>query len=299
MKGMIFDMQRCSLDDGPGIRTTVFLKGCPLKCRWCHNPESQSHRPELLFVRDKCAGCGACVSACPHQAHLLDNSQHALDRSRCGACGACAAACRAGALRIAGYEQNVDAIMDEIERDRPYYENSGGGMTLSGGEPLAQPAFAEALLRECAKRRIHTCVETCGHVPPEVLRQIMDCVDLCLFDYKEADPQRHRAATGVDNLLILENLERLVTAGASVVLRCPLIPGVNDSDDHLAGIAALARRLSGIRSVQIMPYHSMGGHKREDLGRPDDGFRAPEPDETVSRRWLEVLESYGCSVAAT
>ena len=262
----LLNLQRFCTKDGPGIRTTVFFKGCPLHCLWCHNPESQAARHELLYQPAKCLHCLSCVAVCPHGCHRAEEGHHVLDRASCTACGACAdLGCPA--LEMAGKTVFVEAVLAEVKRDLPYYRNSGGGLTLSGGEPLMQAEAALALLRGAREAGIHTAVETCGAVPRAVLEQTLPLVDLYLYDYKETDPARHRAYTGMDNRLILENLYYLDAMQKPTVLRCPIIPGLNDRPDHLSGIAAVAGGMRFLREIVIEPYHTLGVGKYERLGR--------------------------------
>ena len=266
MKTNILNVQRFCTKDGPGIRTTVFLKGCPLSCLWCHNPESQSSARELMYNAEKCTHCLRCTSVCPHGCHTQKEGLHTLDRTACTACGACTSpVCEA--LEVAGSELCIDAIMDEVLKDRLYYESSHGGMTLSGGEPLIHTEDALALLRRAKAAGLHTCVETCGFLSREALARTLPFVDLYLFDLKETDTQRHKEYTGADNRLILDNLRYLDAEGKSIVLRCPIIPTVNDRDDHLDGIARIARDLKNLTEIVIEPYHTLGVGKYERLGR--------------------------------
>jgi glycyl-radical enzyme activating protein len=267
-RGMIFDIQRMSVHDGPGIRTTVFLKGCPLACLWCHNPEGRKPQPELAFTPSRCIGCGYCFENCPENAHVMDEDRHILDRGACLTCFTCAAECYAGALEVTGREYTVAEVMAEVVRDRPFYEESGGGMTLSGGEPLMQPAFCKALMREAKKQDLHVCLETCGFVAPEDLRAAAPLTDLFLFDYKESDPGRHRDYTGQPRDTILDRLFLLDRLGADIILRCPIIPGFNLRPDHLRGIADIAARLNHCREVHVMGYHRLGEAKRQRFGIP-------------------------------
>jgi glycyl-radical enzyme activating protein len=294
--GIVFDLQRASMHDGPGIRTTVFLKGCPLRCAWCHNPESQSLQPELSFDAVKCTGCRACEGACAQGVHAFETAsgRHLVAFDRCVAAGDCVAACPSGALRIYGVRQTVSAIMAEVAKDRAFYETSGGGLTVSGGEPTAQLDFCVALLRAAKAAGIHTCVETCGFAPRESYEALRPHTDLFLFDCKDTDPVRHTATTGSSNRRILENLRWLHSQGAAIRLRCPLVPGVNDDDEHLRGIAALARELGQLRGVDLLPYHDSGIGKYERLGRPRPALGATVPDRAREEHWREVLAGAGC-----
>ena len=295
--GVIFEIQRFSIHDGPGIRTTVFLKGCPLCCVWCHNPEGISPEPQLSFLPEKCIGCGYCFRVCPNQAHRMVEERHVLDRDVCAVCGRCTEECYAGALEMAGREITVEETLAEVLRDRPFYETSGGGMTLSGGEPLMQIDFTEALLKAARDAGLHCCLDTCGSGPYERLERIRPLVDLFLFDYKESNPERHREFTGVSKQPIIENLRTLHAHGAQILLRCPIIPGLNDRDDHFAGIAALAAELPNLVGVQVMPYHRLGEGKVARFGLAGDtrpGSSAPDPAAVAA--WVNRLKELGAPV---
>jgi len=266
LKGRVFDIQRMSIHDGPGIRTTVFLKGCALRCAWCHNPEGLDPNPQLSFAPALCIGCGDCARVCPNGAHLTVDGVHQLDRSRCKLCFACVEACCSTALEIVGKEMTVDEVLAEVIRDKPFYDESGGGMTVSGGEPLAQFEFTKNLLIAARVRGLHTCLETSGFNSCVDVTALVPLVDLFLFDVKETDPERHRAFTGQSNAAILDNLRRLDAAGAAIVLRCVIIPEVNLRDSHLEAVAELARSLRKGRGVEIMGYHRLGEGKRQRLG---------------------------------
>lgn len=258
-------MQSGRTTDGPGIRTVVFLKGCPLRCAWCHNPESQRLESEILFRREKCVLCGRCEAACPNGCHKIAPGGHVFDRAACTACGACAKL-DCGALERAGRDVDAEDIIRDVVKDRPFFIRSGGGITLSGGEPLFQPDFCLQLLKLAKAEGLHTCVDTCGYARPELFAAVAEYTDLFLFDYKEADPALHRRFTGVDNGLILENLALLDRLGKSVVLRCPIIFGCNDREDHLAAIAETANGLHSLVRIDLEPYHCLGEGKYALLG---------------------------------
>ena len=297
--GCVLDIHRCSLHDGPGIRTTVFLKGCPLNCAWCHNPESIPFEPELYFIAERCTACGACVEACPNGVHRLDpaTGEHMIDRSACAACGACVRACPAEALEIKGREMSVEQVMEPVLKDRRYYDRSGGGVTLSGGEPMAQFEFTADLLAAAREASIHTALETCGHAPAERFDTILEDVDLFLFDIKGLDPERHKANTGVTNTLILNNLEMLLERGGRVRLRCPLVPGINDSDEDLRRLSDLyCRWADRLEGIEVMPYHSMGEAKGARVGRPVPPLDTETATEEQKSRWFARLREAGCPV---
>lgn len=261
MKGTITDIHRTSVVDGPGLRTTVFLKSCPLSCLWCHNPETQRGRVELALNVEKCTGCGDCIPACPVDALSLHDGKIRVNRARCTDCGQCAAACPSSALLMYGREVTDDEIVAEVLKDRDYYEASGGGVTISGGEPLSQAAFALSLLQKCRQAGIHTVLDTTGYMPRRSYERSLDVTSLYLFDYKATGEQLHRRLTGVSLQPILATLDFLLTHGAAVILRCPMIPGVNDQVEHLAAIADIAQQYPTLEGIEILPWHTMGNAK--------------------------------------
>ena len=293
--GTIFDIQRFSIHDGPGIRTTVFFKGCPLNCAWCHNPESIARAPQLSFMPDRCIGCGYCFKACPNNAHHMFGDMHDLDRGQCMACGKCARECYAGALELVGRQATANEVMEEVLRDLPFYQTSDGGLTLSGGEPTMQTDFALALLALAKKSSLHCAVETCGFCAWENLERMLPHVDLFLFAYKETDPKRHKHYTGVPLEPILENLFRLDRAGVNFRLRCPIIPGVNDREEHFQNIGKIAGSMSNLEGVEIMPYHPLGTSKIARFGMRRD-FSAPVPEPDTVESWKETLRKMGVGV---
>ena len=255
------------MNDGPGIRTTVFLKGCPLSCVWCHNPESQRFEPEILFYKDKCTGCGRCVGIT------------AADRDF---------VCFNGAKEICGKTVSANEVTAEVLKDKPFYENSGGGVTLSGGEPLAQYDFSLELLKKAKENGVHTAVETCGYAEKSKILEIAMYVDLFLFDCKETDPKLHKKYTGVDNKIILDNLKALSDAGSKIILRCPIIPGFNDRAEHFKGISETADKFSGIEHIEIEPFHPLGEGKYSALSRKYADIQPPDA-ETVDN-WIGQIK---------
>lgn len=294
-EGIIFNIQRFSINDGPGIRTTVFMKGCMLDCIWCHNPESKSAKPQLLLNTGKCIGCGDCLKNCPSALHAFDESGvHRIDRASCAACGSCVEGC-VGALEMSGKTMTIDQIIHEVLKDKAFYDNSGGGMTVSGGDPMFRPAFTLALLKAAKDAGLHTCIETSGYARWEDIEALMPYTDLFLWDVKETDDARHREFTGVSNARIFENLRRLDAAGGKMVLRCPLIPGYNDRDEHFAAIAALAEELQNVQGVDVEPFHPLGKSKAEALGESYALAGMTFPEDKTVKGWIEKIAS-GTSV---
>lgn len=275
--GLIFNIQRHSIHDGPGIRTIIFLKGCPLSCLWCSNPESQSYGPDILYDPEKCISCGACLAVCPSAA--ISGSGN-WDRDLCRVCGACADVCYAEARSVAGTRYSVEAAFAEVQKDAPFYARTGGGVTLSGGEPLSQSGFSAELLGECKAAGFSTAVETTGYAPWEDVRKLLPVTDLFLYDIKHTNAELHKKYTGVDNKLILDNLLHAGREKAQVIVRVPVVPGFNDSLEVLLSIRDTARA-AGARELHLLPYHRYGARKYSLLGReyPMDGLRAAEKSE--------------------
>ena len=288
MQGTIFNIQRFSIHDGPSIRTAVFLKGCPLRCAWCHNPEGLSRGPVLSYIADKCVGCGACAAACPDGAHIFESGRHVIRRESCAASGACVRACSSGALEIMGRTYTVDEVVKAALRDRAFYRD-GGGVTLTGGEPLMQGGFAVAIARALHAQGVSVCVETSGFAERRVLEEIAPYVDIFLFDIKETDEERHRQYTGVGLAKIRENLRWLDDGGARTILRCPVIPGVNDRSGHFDEIARLAESMRHVLEIDIEPYHPMGIDKSRRVGMQAAYRNAEFMDASATEQWRAYL----------
>ncbi len=293
--GRIFDIKRFAVHDGPGIRTTVFLKGCPLHCAWCHNPEGISPAPELAFIVRKCIGCGDCVKACPVGAHTLADGIHTFDRTRCTLCGACVEACCPQALVLYGREVTVEQLMSEILPDREFYEQSGGGITVSGGDPLIQPDFCAAFLQACRENGLHTAVDTSGAVPWSAFEKVLPHTDLVLFDLKHFDDAEHRRWTGLGNSRILENLLTLGRLGVSVEVRIPCLPTVNDGD-VLEAIAGFLRQVPSLTGVRLLPYHDFARSKFGAIGLEDTMPLVDKPSQEQMEDLREIVRRHGLVV---
>lgn len=296
-EGLIFDLKKYSINDGPGIRTTVFFKGCPLRCRWCHNPEGQSFAPEIMIRASRClADCNECVAACAEDAIVKTASVPVLDRQKCNACGKCTDACPADAIEMVGRRLNSAQLLREIEKDRIFHEQSDGGVTFSGGEPLSQADFLGEILEYCRKKEIHTTVDTCGFVATDILEAIARKTDLFLYDLKVIDEKRHLAFTGESNALILENLRRLAAMGKKTIVRLPVVPGVNDSEENIKEMARFLRSLGTISEISLLPYHKLGRDKYRGLEKKAEDEYTP-PSAECLERIKKDLEEYGFRVS--
>jgi pyruvate formate lyase activating enzyme len=294
--GYVFRIERCSTHDGPGIRTTVFLKGCPLRCTWCHSPESQAAQPELLFREERCIRCFECVDGCQLGAISEVEGKPVADPAVCRWCGDCADGCPTGARTQAGSVMTESGVIDQITRDTVFFDQSGGGVTFSGGEPLMQPDFLVALLDRCRALRIHTAIDTCGAASLQTLSRVADLADLFLFDLKHLDEASHRRVTGSSNIQILDNLTALAARGAKVIVRLPLIPGINDDVDHIGRLGRFVKSI-GLSQIDVLPYHRAGTGKYPAMGRDYTlGGAEPPPDEDRARA-VRILTDCGLDAA--
>jgi len=294
--GIIFDIKKYSVHDGPGIRTTVFFKGCPLRCWWCHNPEGQDSKPELVYRKTRCTGCGECVKSCPQSAIQQAARCMNLNRDRCVVCGECSQACPSDALSIAGRRITVRDVLEEIEKDEAFYDESGGGVTLSGGEPLLQPDFLNALLVKCRERGIHTTVDTCGFAQYKIISSIRENVDLFLYDVKIMDDKKHMKYTGGSNRQILRNLSKLSKSGSAIVISFPVIPGINDDDENVTRTAEFIRSLPSIDHINLLPYHRAGIEKYRSLGKPYRLENIRSPSDQEIKLVKQKMEAFGIRV---
>jgi len=294
MKASIFNIQKFSIHDGPGIRTTVFFKGCPLQCIWCHNPESQNSGKEILYDKNKCTLCGSCIKICQNNAIEIKDNDLEMNMDKCTFCGDCTVSCINSARQIAGKEYTVDQVMKEVLKDRVFYKNSKGGVTLSGGEPLIYAAFVEELLMELKKENIHTAVDTCGAVDFKVLERISKYTDLFLYDIKSMDEEKHILYTGVSNKNIINNLINLSKIHNNINLRLPIIEGINADENHIFEILKLIKN-TNIKKINLLPYHDIAMHKYEKLGRKYYEYMKRPADEKL-KRYIDIIEKEGYRV---
>jgi pyruvate formate lyase activating enzyme len=298
-EGTVFNVQRYSIDDGPGIRTTVFLKGCPLRCPWCSNPESQNPNPQLSYRYTSCKKCGTCVESCPNGAITLGGDGIVIDREKCVVCGTCVKACPAEALKISGEVMTLEKVWKVIRKDAVYYETSGGGVTCSGGEILTQPDFVAAIFQKCREEGIHTCADTSGFGSEEALDKVLEYADLVYFDLKHMDPKRHAELMGVPFDVILRSLKTVAARKIPITIRLPLIPDYNNSEENLTATARLVKDVAPDAVVNILPYHKYGANKYATVGMTYalDGLRENTSEELD--RAKELFETFGlkCEVS--
>ncbi|MDR3332959.1 MAG: glycyl-radical enzyme activating protein [Synergistaceae bacterium] len=297
VRGIVFDVKRYALHDGPGIRVTVHLKGCPLSCWWCHNPEGQDFNPRLLFRGNRCIACDRCLCSCPRGAISAEEGRMTTDSNLCLACGRCAEACPSGAREICGREMSALDVVEAVMKERIFLEQSGGGVTLSGGEPFEQPEFVYAILEECKRRGIRTAIDTSGFAEADVLLDTTSLTDLYLYDVKHMDPERHKEYTGVDNDIILSNLRKLRESGAAIVARMPFIPGVNTDDVNLRATGEFLAKVGGVAALSLLPYHSAAEDKHGRWGMDYRLSGALPPTEYSLRRAAGIIEGCGVKVA--
>lgn len=297
MTGLLMDVKKFAVHDGPGIRTTLFLKGCSLKCAWCHNPEGISARPEMAYYAHKCINCLECARVCPRGAHAVSDGKHQFLRDKCASCALCEEACLGEAMKRFGREISAHEGAEILLEDRAFYEQSGGGVTVSGGEPLLQSGYVKELFALIKREGVHTAVDTCGNVDWAAFERVLPVTDMFLYDIKHIDPDAHRRLTGADNSRILNNLRRLSDAGARIEMRMPLVPGANDDEGTLRGIGEALGALN-IERMKVLPYHSMARSKYLALGMEDTMPRVDSPSDDDISRAVKLLISYGINAVS-
>jgi pyruvate formate lyase activating enzyme len=296
MEGTVFNIKRYAIHDGPGIRTTVFLKGCPLSCPWCQNPEGIVPEPDLIWRESRCIGCRDCVEACPTGALSFPEERLHIDTNLCDVCGLCAAACFAEALEVVGRRMRVADVMTEVEKDKVFYEQSGGGVTVSGGEPFLQADFLERILRSCKKAGFHTAVDTSGYAERDTIVRVAEYVDLFLWDLKIMEDQAHREYTGVSNAAIIENLRALSRAGKHAIVRFSLVPGVNDNESNVRALGGFVASLEGVDRIDILPYQDAWLHKYKSLRRERDPITFEPPTAERIKAVETKLTEFGLNI---
>lgn len=295
---MIFNIQKCSIHDGDGIRTTVFFKGCPLHCKWCANPESQSYKLDIMEFPARCIGCNACQTVCPNGAiEVSESGYNRINREKCKKCFHCVDRCYAESKQAVGKEYDVEELMKEIEKDRQFFSSSGGGVTFSGGEPLTQPAFLTQVAKKCHANGIHVTIESCSYGNYEEFKTALPYIDGAFLDLKQIDSEKHKELTGVGNERILSNIRKIAESGIPIIIRTPVVPGCTDSIENITGIAEFISELPGVREYELLPYHNLGESKYKSLGIPYElkGTKTPEDEymRTLVKAANEILNPHG------
>lgn len=294
-KAKIFNIQKFSIHDGPGIRTTVFFKGCPLKCMWCHNPESQNVGKDMLYDADKCILCGECMRVCPTGAISIKDNILSTDMTKCTFCGECCIYCIKGAREIAGEEYTVEQVLKEVLKDKVFYEQSGGGVTLSGGEPLIHVDFVLELLKKLKEENINTAIDTSGAVPYETLEKVARFTDLFLYDLKVMDDEKHKKYVGISNKNIIDNLKKLSKIHNNIFVRLPIIEGINADEDHINQVLKTIKDLN-IKKVNLLPYHDIGKHKYKKLGYSYEESKMSKPTDEKMQSFKKIFQDEGYEI---